>query len=318
MSFDVVTFGEAMLRLWTYPGKRLENAEQFQVSVGGAEANVAVALARAGQRVSWVSRLPESSLGRRIAVEIQQHGVDLSGTSWSSDGRAGLYFVELSGTPRPISVLYDRNGSSASQMSLFNTDLEIVTRGRVCHLSGITPALSSNCRDLCREAFRLARSSGILTTLDINYRSALWSVEEARRTILELSGMASLVVCTSRDAQDLFGVIGNDEDLAKKLSEIVCSQNVVVTHGENGVTWQLGQSNGAAEVIRAETLDRVGAGDAFMAGIILGLLDGDCVQGIRRGQAMAAVKRGIFGDQLLATNDEIDMVLGGIITDIRR
>jgi 2-dehydro-3-deoxygluconokinase len=318
MTYEVVTLGEAMLRLWTNNGMRLETVEAMKVSVGGSEANVAVALARAGHRVAWLSRLPNSFLGKRIANEIRMHGVDTSALSWSDDGRAGLYFVELSGSPRGVSVLYDRQGSAASQMSILNTDLTLINDCRLFHLSGITPALSSTCQQLCREALKLAKSAGVAVTFDINYRSALWSTEDAKKEVSQLASLSSLVVCTSRDAEDLYGLSQDDENLAQNLSNRLSVSNVIVTRGSKGVSWVLDGQNGSMDAQIVETIDRVGAGDSFMAGVISGFLNGNIVEGIRRGQAMASLKRGIYGDHLVVAETEIQDVINGNNLEIRR
>jgi len=317
MNFDVVTLGEAMVRLWVGSGERIETAAALRVSVGGSEANVAIALARTGRKVSWMSRLPDSYLGKRIANEIRMHGVDLSAVSWCSDGRAGLYFVELSGYPREVSVLYDRQNSVASQMSISNSNFECLSDCKVFHLSGITPALSSTTKELCREAIKIAKSQKLLVTFDVNYRSALWSVAEARNEISYLASMASLVVCTSKDAIKLFG-FEDDEDLTEKLSTQFSNPNVIVTHGSSGVSWNLGGHRGSSPAQPTETVDRLGAGDSFMAGVLLGLLDGNIIGGINRGQAMAVLKRGIFGDQLLSSESEVSNLVNGNIVEIRR
>ena len=318
MTYEVVTLGEAMLRLWTNNGMRLETVEAMKVSVGGSEANVAVALARAGHKVAWLSRLPNSFLGKRIANEIRMHGVDTSALSWSEDGRAGLYFVELSGSPRGVSVLYDRQGSAASQMSILNTDLTLINDCRLFHLSGITPALSSTCQQLCREALKSAKSAGVPITFDINYRSALWSTVDAEKEVSHLASLSSLVVCTSRDAEDLYGFNQDDENLAQKLSKRLSVSNVIVTRGLNGVSWVLDGRNGSIDAQIVETIDRVGAGDSFMAGVISGFLKGNIVEGIRRGQAMASLKRGIYGDHLVVAESEILGVMNGNNLEIRR
>lgn len=318
MSFDVATLGEAMLRLWVSNGWRLETVEALRISVGGSEANVAVALARAGRKVSWLSRLPDSSLGKRIANEIRMHGVDLSDVSWSNDGRAGLYFVELSGYPRGVSVLYDRQGSAASQMSVLNTNLAQVADCKVFHLSGITPALSATCRELCREALKVCSLKGVTITLDVNYRSSLWSTADAKKEITYLASLASLVVCTSKDAKELFGFAENDANLAEKLSTQLSTRNCIVTQGSSGVTWYLDGQTGALEATPVETVDRVGAGDSLMAGIIMGLLEGNVIEGIRRGQVMAGLKRGIYGDHLISSESEVMEILNGTNLEIRR
>lgn len=318
MSHEVVTLGEAMLRLWSHNGVRLETAASMQISVGGSEANVAVALARSGHKVAWLSRLPSSFIGQRIANEIRMHGVDISNLTWSDDGRAGLYFVELSGSPRGVSVLYDRQGSAASQMSLSNMNLSIIKSSKLFHLSGITPALSSSCLQLCREAIKVARSAGVPITFDVNYRSALWSKGSAMKEISYLASLSTIVVCTAGDASDLFGFEIGDDDLAQKVSTHLSVSKVIITQGSSGVRWILDGSAGSTKASTAETVDRVGAGDSFMAGVIAGYLAGDVIDGIRRGQAMAGLKRGIFGDHLVVSESEILNAMSGNNLEIRR
>jgi 2-dehydro-3-deoxygluconokinase len=238
--------------------------------------------------------------------------------SWSDDGRAGLYFVELSGSPRGVSVLYDRQGSAASQMSTLNTDLTLIKHCKLFHLSGITPALSSTCQQLCREALKSAKSAGVPISFDINYRSALWSKVDAEKEVSHLASLSSLVVCTSRDAEDLYGLSQDDENLAQKLSNRLSVSNVIVTQGLNGVSWVLDGRNGSTDAQIVETIDRVGAGDSFMAGVISGFLKGNIVEGIRRGQAMASLKRGIYGDHLVVAESEILDAMNGNNLEIRR
>lgn len=146
MTAEVVTIGEAMLRLSVPSGDRLDSAAAFEVHVGGAEANVAVALAALGRRVAWVSVLPDNSLGRRVAMTLRSYDVDIESVRWTEGARLGTYFVEMSEPPRPIRVLYDRAGSAASHMGSDDLPWPRIDEARVVHVSGITPALSASCR----------------------------------------------------------------------------------------------------------------------------------------------------------------------------
>ena len=117
MTYDVVTLGEAMVRYWVPAGERIESAPVFRVGIAGAEANVAVALARMGRSVAWMSRLPANPLGTRTARALAAQGVDVSHVVWDDAGRMGTYYVELTRPPRPVTVVYDRAGSSVTQLS---------------------------------------------------------------------------------------------------------------------------------------------------------------------------------------------------------
>ncbi|MFQ5517862.1 MAG: sugar kinase [Acidimicrobiia bacterium] len=305
MSHDLYTFGEAMLRLWVPAGERLEDAAAYRVTVAGAEANVAMAVARAGKRAAWVSRLPDTPLGRRAAREIAGHGVDVSAVRWVADARMGTYFVELSVPPRPVSVVYDRRGSAAAAITAEDIDWKSLESARVVHLTGITPALSDSARATTIEAAHRAQKAGAVVTFDINYRASLWSIEQARETLLEICAAASVVITTAEDAGDLFGVGGDAAEVADTVKELSAAGAAVVTAGAGGAAWRGELGSGSLPGHPATTLDRIGSGDAFAAGVVLGLLDDDLTQGVRLGLAMAAVKLGIHGDQLISYPDEI-------------
>lgn len=318
MTHDVVTLGEAMLRLWTPTGERLENAGSLRVSVGGAESNVAVALCQIGKSASWISRLSLGPLGERICQEIGRHGVDLSGVKWDAESRTGLYFVELSAAPRPVTVHYDRADSAASRMSVDNVDLSVIDSGRVFHISGITPALSHSCAELSLASVKRARDRDLKVTVDINYRSRLWSVDLARKTLQEMCEFASLVICTHEDARNVFGVSGTPEDATRMLASGLRVKSLVLTNGVTGVVWLNNGELKSAPSVKTETVDRVGAGDAFAAGVISGLLDDDLDLGVSRGVVMAALKRGIYGDQLMTTPEEIQQLIAGSGREVSR
>ena len=128
-----------MLRLSVPPGVRLENAQQFDISSAGSEADVSVALAQIGVDVAWYSIPPSNALGKRLAADLIRYGVDVSPVKWTPDDRLGIYFVELSHPPRPVSIIYDRAASTASQMSADEFPWDLVDSASLVHVSGITP-----------------------------------------------------------------------------------------------------------------------------------------------------------------------------------
>ena len=319
MSHDLVTVGEAMLRLWGPAGERLEDAPAYRVTVAGAEANVAMAAARAGLSVAWLSRLPASPLGRRAAREIAGHGVDVSHVVWDPSRRMGTYFVELSVKPRPVSVVYDRTESAAASMTPDDIAWDVVESARAVHLSGITPALSPEVRATTLETARRARTAGAALIVDVNYRSRVWPPDEAAPVIGELCEGASVVIVTTEDARDLFALGGTAREVAAALRQKVGAATVIATEGAEGAAWDSADGGGLAPGHTAEVIDRIGAGDAFAAGVIVGLLDGDIALGVERGLAMAALKLGILGDQLVASPEEIDALMHGDPTrEVRR
>jgi len=318
MSHDIVAVGEAMLRIWVPAGRRLEDAPSFEVTVAGAEANVAMAAARMGAGAAWLSALPDNPLGRRAAREISAHGVDVSGVRWVGGSRMGTYFVELSVPPRPINVVYDRAGSAAAAMDSGSIEWPILEDARIVQISGITPALSPSCRALSLEVVQRAAAAGATVVFDANYRRMLWPSEECRKTIEEMAPHIHLLIITAEDARDVLGLDGSPGETAAAIRASLGIDRIVVTAGVEA-HWVDGSDVGTAlGYDDAGTVDRIGAGDAFTAGVLLGLLDDDLPGGIDRGMAMAALKLGIFGDQLTATPQEVAQLMEGHPREVSR
>jgi len=300
-----------MLRLSVPPGDRLEVADQLDLHVAGSEANTAIALAQLGRQVTWLSRLPDNPLGRRVVREIRGAGVDTSHVRWVTGARMGVYFVELASPPRPVSVVYDRAGSAAAELEPDDLPPGLVDSAKVVHLSGITPALSDGCRRLALETAERARAGSCRLTVDINYRAKLWSPESANGTLTQLATGADLVVMTREDARDVFGIRGEPLDVASEARKKLEVGTVVVTLGDEGSLWDSDNASGRVDPLPTEIVDRLGAGDAFMAGVIDGLLDDDLERGMRTGTLLASLALGSHGDHVITTREEVDRLLEG-------
>lgn len=310
--FDVSTFGEALLRLSVPSGERLERMRSLDVSVGGAEANVAVALARMGLRAAWLSRLPHSALGRLVERAIYGQGVNTSHVTWIDDGRVGTYFIEYASAPRRIEVVYDRADSAAATMTSADLDWDALLDTRMLHLTGITPGLSPSCALLTEEACRRAQRAGIPICIDVNYRAKLWTASAAAETLLPLMRMAQVVICGRKDAATLFGLDGEPETVLRALRDKVGSQTVILTLGAEGsIALDEDASLVYQPALPCDVVDRIGAGDAFSAGVLCGILEGSLATGLRYGTAMAAHKLTTFGDMLNATRDEVLALFAG-------
>src|SRR5882672_8630598 len=182
MPHDVITFGEAMVRLSPHGFRRLEQARSLDVFVGGAELNTAVALARLGRSTGWVSRLTRNPLGRLIANHAREAGVGTEHVVWTDDDRVGVYFLEFGAAPRASSVLYDRKGAAIAGITPDMVPWPAVLAGaKWFHVTGITPALSGTAAATTRAALAAARAAGVKTSIDLNYRVKLWSQAEAGR-----------------------------------------------------------------------------------------------------------------------------------------
>ncbi len=318
MSFDFVTLGETMVRLVPPGALRLEQAQRLHLSAGGTESTVAVNLARLGKKVAWVSRLPTNPMGRYIANQIRQHGVDLSGVTWTEGERQATYYVEYGVAPRSIRVWYDRANSAASRMTPNDLPIELIQSARWLHLTGITPALSASCHEAVQRAFDIARAAGITCSFDVNYRSLLWSPEEAGRALEPFCELADYVLVAGRDAHSLFGAAADVKQAAQDL-QARWEGTLIVTNGDAGVVATDGENFVSADAYPATIVDRLGAGDALASGIICRLLEGAPLEvALRFGTAMAALSLTVDGDFAWVTRDEIEAVLNRGESRLRR
>ena len=156
-----------------------------------------------------------------------------------------------------------------------------------------------------------AREAGIAVSFDVNYRAKLWAVPNAAPVLTELARIADVVICTREDAERVFGVTGTCAEVRDEIARSLDADVVVVTDGERGAWWRRGDSSGSVDAMAVMVIDRLGAGDAFAAGVIDGMLDGDLEAGIRRGTALAAVALTTRGDQVRVTRAELEALLEG-------
>lgn len=328
MPHDVITFGEAMVRLAPPHFQRLEQARALDVEIGGAELNTAVGLARLGRSAAWASRLPDNPLGRLIANRVREAGVCDEHVQYTDGGRCGLYFLEFGASPRASGILYDRKDSSIARVAPGTFNWPAIFRGaRWFHVTGITAALSHGAADATAEALTAAKAAGLGTSIDLNYRSKLWSREDAGRVMAGLLDRCDVLIASTADAEQLFGITGDDfAEVAGKLVERFGLTAVAGVKRETPLVWRnrfgaVGFTRGQLHETpwyEVEIVDRLGAGDALASGLIHGLLDGDFVKGLEYGAAMGALKHTIPGDLPWVTKDEVEAVLGGQGLRIRR
>jgi 2-dehydro-3-deoxygluconokinase len=297
---DFVTLGETLLRLSPPGMQRLEQARALEVGIGGSELNVACLLARLGRRAIWVSRLAEGPLGRIVDGEARRHGVDTSHVRWVANARQGLMFFEPGPAPRNARVIYDRRDSAAAGMAIDDCDWPgLVAASARVHLSGITPALSAACRDLVVAVAGLAGRLGKKLSYDLNYRSTLTTPEEARAVLEAITPHLDLLVLAERDAQQVLGFGESGEALATAIAARYAVPLVALTRPPAADTGDLLLAHGrllAAPRYPVEIVDRIGAGDSFVAGLIHGLIAGDEEQAIRLAAYAAAIGLATPGD----------------------
>jgi len=343
---DVVTFGEAMIRLSPPHFQRLEQTTSLDVQIGGGELNVAVGVSRLGLKSTWVSRLPKTALGRLLVNRVHQAGVDTSHLVWAEGGRLGLYFVEFGAAPRPSSVLYDRAASAISAIKPGEVNWEEALAGaKWLHTSGITPALSDSAAAVTREALHAARETGITVSYDLNYRAKLWSPQKAQSVQEPLMEYVDVLITTEEDTGVVFKIEATSKaakgdaggfkevsadpykEVAKRLQEKFGFKAVAITLRENPLVWRntwtaLAYAEGQYyEDVKydLEIVDRVGGGDSFSAGFIYGaLVKKSYAAAIRYGNAFSALKHTNPGDFNWATLDEVESLLKGASLRVAR
>jgi 2-dehydro-3-deoxygluconokinase len=309
----LVTFGETMLRLSPPRGDRLETAETFDVQAGGAESNVAVGAARLGVDAVWLSKLPESPLGRRVVSELRSHGVR-TGVSWADpeSSRVGTYYLEHGGEPRGTAVIYDRADAAITTVEPGELPTAALESAERFHTTGITPALSDRAAETTTALLRAAGEAGATRSFDLNYRAKLWDATTARAAYEDLFEHVDTLFVPQRDAREVLGREGDAVEIAHGLASEFDFDTVIVTRGTEGAVALRNGSIYKQDVFSAETFDAIGTGDAFVAGYLAKRLDdGSVAEGLEWAAAAAALKRTIGGDVAVITPEDVTGVVDG-------
>lgn len=307
--FDVTTIGEGQLRYSVPAGTRLEEADQLDVHVAGTEANVTGLLARLGWSCGWVSSLPTTPMGRRVYNRFYQSGLDLSAVIWSDTHRLATYYVEYAEPPRSTQVYYDRADTCFTNMQPDQIDWAYLLDTRLLHISGLTAPLSPSTLATLTEAVNRADRAGVAVSFDMNYRSRLWSPEEAAATVGPILEKVDLLFFGRGDAQIVFGIDGSPEEIVEQLGQRTKASHIVTSMANDGIIgWDREHfyKEPARDVV---ILDRIGAGDAMVGGVIDGWLQNDFALGLRTGALTAALALSQYGDQVVTNREEIQTLL---------
>lgn len=332
----VVCFGEMLLRLTPMQGVPLARADELGVEVGGAEANVAAALASLGHPTRMLTVLPDNPLGRMARMKLASAGVD-TGPIASAGGRMGLYFFELPTGPITGRVTYDRAHSAFAGAAPNTLDFAQALDGAaLLHMSGITPALGPVGVALAQTAVAAAKAAGVPICFDGNYRSNLWEAwdSDPRAILNDLVSEATILIGNHRDISLLLGETfsGDGPDRRRHAAEAAFAafpklELIASTarHVETGAIHRIAarvdmrSDHWQTDEARVEGIvDRIGTGDAFAAGLLLRYLEGASAREMARSAlALAVMKHGLHGDTILVTREELEEFdLGG--GDVRR
>lgn len=268
---DIVTFGESMGQLIPIGGKGTEYSDQYEMSFAGAESNVAIGLARLGHRSGWFGRLGKDPLGNMILKRIRGEGVDVSQVKLSIEAPTGLIIREL--VNGKSSVYYYRKNSAASLMRPEDLNEEYIKQAIILHITGITPALSTSCKETILEAVSIAKRNGVKVSFDPNLRLKLWTtMEEACETLLPIAKQCDYFF-PGLDELKLLYQTDDFQSIVNQLNEL---QAVCVIKGAGSETILL--ENGVLSSFPyykvERVVDTVGAGDGFCVGFLSGLLRG--------------------------------------------
>lgn len=339
MRGHVVCFGELLLRLSAPARQLLLQSPYLEVHTGGAEANVAVSLARMGHRARMVGLVADNALGESATGELRRHGVDTQAVG-KAEGRMGLYFLTPGAIQRPSEVLYDRADSAFAQHGGGEHDWKALLQGADwLHVSGVSPALGQLAADRTLQAMRAARTAGVKVSFDGNFRPKLWESwqGDAAGILRAIMAEADLMFASHRDIQVVLGRAFSQETSHARfltgaeaafsafphLQRMAATQRVQHSVDHHSLSAIDARRDGSSHITPVYELtsivDRIGTGDAFAAGVLHGAITGmDDAQGLHFGLAAACLKHSLPGDFNLVGIMEIEALLeeGGF--DVRR
>lgn len=333
MPKKVVTLGEIMLRLSTPDFKRFVQADSFDVTYGGGEANVAAAICNYGENGAFVTKVPKNPIGQAAINHLRRYGVDTQYIVRGGD-RLGIYFLETGASMRASQVVYDRAGASIADVDISEFDFDKILEGADWfHTTGITPALSDKAAALAEAALKAAKAKGITTSIDLNYRKKLWSKEKAREIMTNLCQHVDVCIGNEEDADTTLGFKAANTDITKgelnlegykdvfkqmkeKFGFKYIASTLRESHSASDNGWSAlvydGNEFYHTRQYEVRIVDRVGSGDSFASGFIYGLVTGMPMKDAAEfGVAASAIKHTIPGDLNHATLEEVKGLMKG-------
>lgn len=323
--FDLVSLGELMLRLSPPNNERITRGDTLGKQVGGAEMNAIAGSAMLGLRCGIISKLPANDLGTYVKNRVRQCGVsdDYLVYDEDKDARLGVYYYESGAYPRKPRIVYDRKNTSMNKIDVSDYSEDIYSLARCFHTSGITLALSPQCRKTAVEMIKRFKEQGALVSFDVNFRGNLWTGAEAKACIETILPYVDIFFCSEETARLTFLKEGDAKSIMKSfakeypISIVASTQRVVHSpkrHTFGSIIYNAKEDKFYEEAPYAdiEVVDRIGSGDAYISGVLYGLLshEGDCRRALEYGNATSALKNTIPGDLLFTDLKEIDGIIG--------
>lgn len=322
-NFDIIGFGEVMLRLSPEGKERISQGETFEKRAGGSELNVVSGISLLGLRTGILTKLPDNAIGSFVKNRIRFCGVsdDYLIFDRSPSARLGVYYYEGGAYPRKPVVTYDRQNSSVTTISLSEIDESIFQNTKLFHVSGITLALSENTRRLTIEMIKKFKKNGVVVSFDVNYRATLWSEEEAKATIEEILPFVDILFISEETSRRCFQRTGSIEDIMKGycsdygVSIVATTERKVISPTKHSFSSKIYSREEdkiytEPEYSDIEIIDRIGSGDAYLSGVLFGILKyADLQKALEIGNAMSALKNTIPGDMTSCDLEEIESVI---------
>jgi len=322
--FDLLSLGEILLRLSPPDNERITRGESFSKQAGGAELNAVTGAAMLGLRCGIISKLPSNDLGTFLKNRIRLCGVsdDYMVYDNQTNARVGIYFYENGAYPRKPRIVYDRANTSINTLKIDDFDESMYRSARCFHTSGITLALGKHIRSTTIEMIKKFKEKGTLISFDVNFRSNLWTGEEAKECIESILPYVDIFFCSEDTARLTFKKEGSVQNIAKSFTEeypisiVAATQRIVHSpkrHSFGSVIYSAKKDTFYEEppYNDIEVVDRIGSGDAYISGVLYGLLsyDGDCTRALEIGNAISSLKNTIPGDSLCTDLKEIEGII---------
>jgi 2-dehydro-3-deoxygluconokinase len=323
-SFSVLGIGEVMLRLSPPAKERISNSESFEKMAGGSELNVVSGISQLGLRTGMITKLPKNEIGKFIKNKIRYAGTsdDYIIYDESDAKRLGVYYYESGAYPRLPVVSYDRRDSSFTRFTKEEVHPKIFTSANIFHTSGITLALSESLRENVIAMMHRFHDEGALISFDVNYRAALWDEATAKRTIESVLEIIDILFVSEETLRRMFGMTGELCEIHRALSkkypnlEIIASTKRTVIspqkHSFTSLVYDAREERHFSEppYENIDVVDRIGSGDAYVAGALYGLLKyRDIEAAARYGDAMAALKNTVVGDMTICDLADIERII---------
>ena len=319
--FDLIGLGEVMLRLSPPDKEKISQSEVFEKNCGGSEFNVASGAANLGIRSAIITKLPTNKMGHYICRRIRYGTVSDDYIVWddSDDKRLGIYYYESGVYPRKSAVVYDRANSSVCSLDLKEISESIYEKTRLFHISSITLALSKTLRETAIEVIKRMKSSGVAISFDVNYRAALWSEDEARAVIKGILPLVDILFVSEETSRRMMQKTGTLDEIMKSYSDeygckiVATTRREVVSptkHNFGSRIYYDGKFYEEDHYKDIEVIDRVGSGDAYVAGVLYGILSGANIEdSMSYGNALSAIKNTVSGDMSISSLSEVTSVI---------